>query len=93
MRLYYSMRSGDMTEQEAREKWCPFVRLGSVQDTNHAEGYCWNNRGEDTHESDCIASDCMAWRSNLPTYVANEQGSADRRDAKPGGYCGLAGPA
>ena len=51
-----------MTEQEAREKWCPFVRLGSVQDTNHAEGYCWNNRGEDTQP---IAADCPPARISV----------------------------
>lgn len=81
-----------MTEDEARQKWCPFVRLSAQQDTSHAQGYCWNNRGDDTHDANCIASDCMAWREAGEAYVPcapTEEGFT--YVAAPAGYCGLAG--
>ena len=72
-----------MTEDEAKQKWCPMVRLGSVNGNAHYEGFCWNNRGDDTHEANCIASECMAWRED--SYW---NGESKRITA---GYCGLAG--
>jgi len=41
-----------MTEDESKQKWCPFVRM---------EGY---NRTEShfVPGSNCIGSECMAWR-------------------------------
>ena len=73
-----------MTEDQARESWCPFVRLGSVNSNAHYEGFCWNNRGDDTHEANCIASDCMAWR--WQPRIENKGDDMGRH-----GYCGLAG--
>jgi len=69
-----------MTEDEARKLWCPFARAidhhGDVTD-----GVAGVNRDDDGHPDEacrCLASGCMAWRSDPP-------GSAH-------GYCGLAGP-
>jgi hypothetical protein len=48
-----------MTEQEAKRKWCPLVRVFETKD-----GEQWNNRPDSGFVSDayCIGSACMAWR-------------------------------
>lgn len=52
-----------LTEEQAREKWCPMVRLAEA---TAPPGYPSRNRG--TSDSGvhplcrCIASECMAWR-------------------------------
>ena len=64
-----------MTEDEAKTKWCPFVRYAIVSKYVVSSGA--NRLGDDVgyHENAsqcrCIGSACMAWR--------------------PAGYCGLAG--
>jgi len=84
-----------MTEDEARQKWCPFFRVislpGTVADNLGAK------RGGSL-SGDCLASDCMAWRWNaLQVVTAKEMGtgaikdSTDTFTAECGGYCGLAG--
>lgn len=72
-----------LTEEEARAKWCPHaadsntggnrVRYGS-HDFDPQYG------SEAAIDFPCIASDCMAWRSeiNMNSGIAR-------------GYCGLAG--
>jgi len=80
-----------MTEDEAKTKWCPFVRaIGAVSDDAAANRWPTDPDGEfdDTLGLDawghphalCIASQCMAWRTGPQL--------GERRD---GGYCGLAG--
>ena len=70
-----------MTEEDARKKWCPFVRWDPGSESGDP---ATNRHGSADHPIvasvaayRCIASDCMAWRNDL---------------AAPGvGYCGLAG--
>lgn len=96
-----------MTEEDAKTKWCPFVRFVSV-----------NNRGESETSiprnppiTACIGSACMAWRWkndyerrwDLPKDKPPEGegwqrveaigGVAHwvRQHATPHGFCGLAG--
>ena len=51
-----------MTEEEAKTKWCPFVRQAQ-------NGTIWSsNRWGDSRNPQpcrCIASECMAWRWRL----------------------------
>lgn len=77
------------TEEEAREKWCPFARLMDCLPNNE---FCVTANRTDVNDefgerfeqlNKCIASDCMAWRkARIPKGI---QASVE------GGYCGLAG--
>ncbi|MGI9502699.1 MAG: hypothetical protein ACR2RE_06560 [Geminicoccaceae bacterium] len=86
-----------LTEQAAKEKWCPFARVGKDGsgnrysfDTDLAAGSAFAR---------CIASDCMAWRwgneaQGVPAYEAKPvAGAPGHFDNAPMGYCGLAGRA
>lgn len=88
------------TEQEAREKWCPFARVVEVVDDGEAiEGFPVGNRSTQ-HRSHphahCIASDCMAWRKSGQIGIG-PNGEKRYRDMDGRtrwvdvGYCGLAG--
>ena len=78
-----------MTEDQAREKWCPFARLSINSEMS------WDNRGNDYHDPYCIASDCMAWRRTYSTdeLFTDDDGNICVRTlaGSIGGYCGLAG--
>ena len=54
-----------MTEEEARQKWCPFVRI-TISEFPETGNVAVNvgPKGSRTYDqSRCIASDCMAWRT------------------------------
>lgn len=85
-----------VTEQEAREKWCPCARTAIGEDFEDDRGMqlVSANRAMDyqtPHHCRCIASECMFWRwaDEYEVVVKSETatGKANRR-----GYCGLAGP-
>ena len=73
-----------MTEDEAKTKWCPFVRaIGAVSDDAAANRWPADPDGEsdDSFGLDssgqphalCIASQCMAWRWAVRPRVAIER--------------------
>jgi hypothetical protein len=64
-----------MTEEEAKQKWCPFVREATLSDLPAAQ-WVATNRHEKSFPK-CAASKCMMWVKSL-----NEDGR---------GVCGLAG--
>jgi hypothetical protein len=71
-----------MTEDEARTKWCPFVRAAIISVT--ANDIPPHNRASSSSNPDinginCIASDCMMWRLD-DEWIASENE----------GHCGLA---
>ncbi len=73
-----------LTETEARNKWCPFVRIAAGTDTTG--GTTINRRVSAAGIDDyckCIASDCMAWQ-----WVREPRNFGTEPDR---GYCGLAG--
>ncbi len=77
-----------MTEDKAKTKWCPFVRMSPQSATN--------NRG-DYHPNpgnvNCIGSACMAWRWNLIVKKHHQMQMTVPPDeySNVNGYCGLAG--
>lgn len=63
-----------MTEEEAKTKWCPMVRIGVGEGSS--TNLSWVSSPEDLQKADnnCLASACMMWRET----------------AADDGYCGLA---
>ena len=69
-----------MTEDEAKSKWCPMVRIHEQPAEGKGPNMYAYNRPGIMGQMTCIASECMAWRWQ------KEYG-----DGKTEGYCGLAG--
>lgn len=84
-----------MTEDEAKTKWCPFVRFHRTPFDTHAPNR--NVTASDT--TLCLGSGCMAWRSKEQTWFTNRAEAEFRRTGRRleptgadiDGYCGLAG--
>lgn len=56
-----------MTEDEAKTKWCPFVRL-CVKGASAGNRYGTQHTTiENPSECRCIGSQCMAWRVSKPS--------------------------
>jgi len=75
-----------LTEEEAKKKWCPEVRLTASDGewhTNRPPG----NAPDAVESYLCCASMCMAWRWGIIEHQRNLPAS-DRTRA---GYCGKAG--
>lgn len=67
-----------MTENDAKEKWCPLARVAMVHcDAGNEFIGAINRAAVMEAEVNCIGSDCMAWRKAMgnPRY----------------GYCGAFG--
>lgn len=64
-----------MTEDEAKTKWCPHVRVGDKAVNRYFDGF--------PSHSYCIGSECMAWRWIKPVYTGDAKNKY--------GFCGLAG--
>lgn len=94
------------TEDQARQKWCPFASTAALPDSHPQGGTIYDTRGQSTGFTACIASACMAWQwddgqqndfgADRPEGEGwKKVGSFWCRNPKPGdawrpGYCGLA---
>jgi len=80
-----------MIEEEAKTKWCPFVR----HDTAGQNPGSFNRTilSTDKTNLNCIGSACMAWRWNYPPAeeVDGLKVVEVHHDPSGSGYCGLAG--
>lgn len=57
-----------MTEDEAKKKWCPFVRIADIDGAlNNRCKPVMEERTTVGQASGCIGSACMAWREIKPT--------------------------
>lgn len=80
-----------MTEDEAKEKWCPHVVASHTDPRRGFRVYEDHNK-----EHACIASACMAWRK-VGSKCKDRRGNFADRDLDgtgkwvEDGYCGLAG--
>ena len=80
-----------MTEEEAKTKWCPFVRVLASIDIgpNPVAITSFNVDNKGSRHGECIGSACMAWRW---ACRPGSNGADGRPKDYPGdGYCGLAG--
>jgi len=78
-----------MTEDQAKTKWCPFVRWNVTRDGDNSFQR-WNNRAsglDDDANGCCITSDCMAWCATDNEFGPTLPGM--RSNPQPAGYCGL----
>lgn len=78
-----------MTEDEAKTKWCPMVRVcegDSTENRNCKGGIVSKSPGEGVQWNCCIASACMMWREADRVEDPEKFGNY-----LPIGYCGLAG--
>ena len=67
-----------LTEEDARTKWCPHVRINGFNRDLNQDAYPL-----------CIASNCMAWRWYISNFVG--PGSPSDRSFTATGFCGLSG--
>lgn len=82
-----------LTEEEAKERWCPFVRYLAVFRNHHGDretAGCFNRGGADSglEKACCIASQCMAWRwqplqADQPFMDAVKKRMDDAKEAHP----------
>jgi hypothetical protein len=71
-----------ITEEEARQRWCPVVR---VDGSNRVHNTLQDGFVNADLSYRCIASECMAWREH---HIELSHGHVDHTKR---GYCGLAG--
>ena len=75
-----------MTEEEAKKKWCPMVRISGAGSSGAISNRgCTDEGVHDDMAQMCMASDCMAWRWEEQCETCLQAG------LKESGYCGLAG--
>lgn len=72
-----------LTEDEAKTKWCPYVQISAA--ASGSQSGEWYNRPHPGEKFLCIASGCMAWRTdNSVTASLDKHGELL-------GYCGAFG--
>lgn len=63
-----------MTEDDAREKWCPLIRIHEEPSMGTEGSTYAYNRPEAMGGMTCIASDCMAWEWGEEEYELTHSG-------------------
>ncbi len=83
-----------MTEQEAKQTWCPMARCADGGINRNADGSAFSYMGDGTAPkiaATCIASACQWWRWDFNTMQmeTDEKGICFRtkKDGLPRGYC------
>lgn len=71
-----------ITEVQAKEKWCPFVRVQGANRVDNTLTDGFQNTNASYH---CIGAECMAWREFHLRFAHGDE------PVEKHGYCGLAG--
>jgi hypothetical protein len=80
-----------MTEKEAKEKWCPYMRAGAVAVQgsgvigSQTNLMIISNRGQLTSSFNCLGEGCMSWKPYSPPLESF--GDAPQEE----GFCKLMG--
>lgn len=82
-----------MTEDEAKEKWCPFARAG-IYAGNGAVAVNRHTMAVSDSDTRCIGSGCMMWQQRMVTrkaVPADPPAMIEMVDVPPfaDGHCGL----
>lgn len=87
-----------MTEQEAKQKWCPFAQSRVVRHDSayhQVDNYVMVDARDAEKNSPsvtCLGSQCMAWRWSTEYFVPNTMTQPVKsRSSTSDGHCGLAG--
>jgi hypothetical protein len=85
-----------MTEQEAKQRWCPFSRTHVANEHGIVSVNVWPRDTADGRDRDylgecrCIGSACMAWRST-PARRGRMSAIEEEIEMPAQSWCGLAG--
>ena len=72
-----------MTEEEAKQKWCPMVNHYNALHEPCGNSFAAMGSPNDWRHTKCIGSSCMMWR------IVEE--TKENAELYRHGYCGLAG--
>lgn len=81
-----------LTEEEAKDRWCPFARVNAADDLSTPAVNRWGRGDPNDSITLCIASSCMMWRWDAEPVPQPEDGFDDKMVCERG-HCGLAGDA
>lgn len=84
-----------MTEEQAKEQWCPFVRRENASPTLHGLKKLGDTK-QVQYSTNCIGSKCMAWRKTQAMQLSQDPDFPDDQSeagilVTQQGFCGLAG--
>jgi len=84
-----------MTEEEAKSKWCPMVRVSIGEGmivVNGPHKIIKDDMGIARKvNTECLGSACMMFRWDVTPSQAAQRNALGNADAFADGYCGLAG--
>lgn len=88
-----------MTEEEAKQKWCPMVRASISQGDGNASNRDCHRPNEAPEYAQCIGSKCMMWTQIKQLFDVTHNSFVEKVEHTGweyemrfnGGYCGLAG--
>lgn len=81
-----------MTEDDAKQKWCPFTHVIIGPDNGSWQNQMFDSRGEHMNterRANCLGSGCAAWVSTDNEFRPRPEWGATADNGLPAGFCGL----